>query len=598
MAPRKKPRKVSAPKHEQAYAAIVNTTTGRVALVESGTSLFHEVKSLLAPAWAERAAAGHGSRRMDAVPSSPFQRGAGRLNVSAYQWLTGTVLPSLRQRLLPDDDDLAEIVQRVDFYRKHIPWVNRGLVIRAGLNASEFHIDSPGMKEQAEWMRDLSRRLRMFSFMREFFIELRAYGQVIPLWRTKRGGRDPISIECANPQVYQPRFNPADGSRPRIVAIPKNDEALRRIAEESRTGDPAKRARAAERLKEYPEPIRRAVEDVNSFNRGVEVEASDLEKYGFNFEYATLDRRHWEDWGFPGMYSIFPYLEMLMLADDADVNALHHYKAGILLVRLGPSEPKAGDEALIASELELKSIDKKLAEMVKARLPGWAARGDLRIDWVVPPEHIMNPQKVASAKEKVLDWLGLPRIAWAGQDIQGAFASAQVSLKFLQQESIDERGIARELFEEWFFERASASNKFQGKVWPDVRFDPNALLEPRIILELARLYMQLGGADEQTIAEMFGYNAETWLAQRAQLKKLQKQYKVDFSPEYVPPRGGQSSGRSEGRPTTVDQPTPERGGQQQPRPSVEQASEVAERVFGISRQEFEDALKAEVVASE
>jgi hypothetical protein len=527
---------------------------------------------------------------MDVVPSSPFVRGGrGRLQTTAYQWLTGTTLPSLRQRLAPDPEDWREIVLRVDFYRKHMPWVNRGLVIRAGLNAAEFRIDAPGAPDQQEWMLGLKRRLRMFSLMREFFWELRAFGQVILLWKTGRGGRDPISLECANPLIFQPRFNPLDGSRPRIVILPGMDERLRTLVGDAQSAESTKRAAAERALSAYPPPLVEAVRSARP--ETAEVPAEDLERYGYHFEYAALDRRHWEDWGFPGMYSIFPYLEMLMLADDADINALHHYKAGILLVRIGPSEPRAGDEALLPRETEVKAVEAKLVEMAKARLPHWAARGDLRIDWVVPPEHIMNPAKVASAQEKVFDWLGIPKPAWPGQGLQGAFASALVTLKFLQQESKDERALAKELFESWFYERCKATNRFQGAVWPVVRFDPNALLEPRVILELARLYMQYGGADEQTIAEMFDYDAEVWLARRQETERLKQRYGVDFRPEFTP---SVFAGRSAGRPATVDQPTPEQTAPGQPRPSTseaERAAQVAEQEFGLDAEAFRQALE-------
>lgn len=589
------------------FAAVVDTSTGQIGLIEEGASLFDRVAAtVMSPVWNDRtisqSLATPGSRSVPTVPGSPFQSGS-RSNVSAYQWLTGTVLPSLRQRLLPDSSDFVEIVNRIEFYRKHLPWINRGLVLRAGASAQKFRIDVPGdttdAKKQAEWTLELYRKLRMFSFTREFFWNLRGYGQVVPLWRTVRGGREPLAIECADPRVYQPRYNPADGSRPRIVAVPGNDPKIKHLIQDAQNPDQNKKARAVTELARYPQPILDIVMGTGT-DRKTEVDAEDLEPWGFHFEYATLDRRHWEDWGFPGMYSIFPYLEMLMLADDADINALHHFKAGILLVTLGPTEPRAGDEALIASESELKSIDKKLAEMVKARLPGWAARGDLRIQWVVPPEHIMNPSKVASAKEKTLDWIGLPKPAWPGQDLGGAFASGLIALKFLQNDSEDERGIAKEFFEEWTYERAGTTNRFTGAIWPRAWFDPNALREERIVLELARLYMQYGGADEQSIAELFGNDAEVWLARRKAIKLLKKDYGVDFDPEFIPQKGGSAPAtRPTGRPATVNQPTPERGVQPQPRPTtVAQAVQVAAEQFGISAADFEEALAAQITTSE
>lgn len=587
---------------ERAFAALIDTSTGGVALVEPGSGLFERLgMSLMVPRALDTAHATAikdvfpepGKRSLKTVPA-PWAFGR-RQRTTMYQWLTGTVLPSLRQRLLPPLDDLGAIVDAVEFYRKHHPWVNRALILRAGINAGGFRIVAPGNKAQHDWMTDLSRELDWFGLMREIFWNLRAFGQVVTIWRTAPGGRDPVAIECANLQVYQPRYNPLDGANPRIVVLPGADENLKQLVQATQAGDAVARARAEQALRGYPAPLVDALRSGGTSR--IEVAGADLEKFGFHFAYAAYDRRHWEDWGHPGMYSIFPYLEMLMLGDDADINALHHLKAGILLVRLGPREPRAGDEGLLATEPELKAVETRLQEMLKARLPHWAARGDLSIEWVVPPDTIMNPQKVASAKEKVLDWLGFPRIAWAGQDFQGAFAAAQVALKFLYQESLDERALASGFAERWFFGRAKAANKFPGAVWPKSRFDPNALQEPRWILEMARLMLQFGGADEQTIAETLGYDAEVWLARRQETKQWKKRYGTDFAPEFVPQRGPQAV-RPQGRPITVDQETPERGGLRQPRPSTSEAAEIVERHFGIRAEDVKAALDVEFVAAE
>lgn len=579
---------------EKLFGALIDTSTGQVALVGDRSDTFqHLAYSLLAPHATEGAFATAdkpGTRHIKTVPS-PFYTAGGR--TTGYQRLTGTVLPSLRQRLLPSPQDLGAIIDSAEFYRKHHPWINRGLILRAGINATQFRINAPGNSAQDVWMLEMKRKLRMFSFMREFFWQMRMFGQVVPLWRTERDGRDPKSIECASLKVYQPRFNALDGSRPRIVVLPSKDENLRRLVGEARGSDQAKKVAALDQLKTYPAPLVEAAMSRSGI-LPAEVPAESLEKWGFHFEYTAYDKRHYEDWAFPGIYSIFPYLEMLMLADDADINALHHYKAGILLVNLGPTEPSTQNIELVPGDSELAALEKRLQDMAKARLPHWAARGDLRISWVVPPDHIMNPSKVASAKEKVLDWLGLPRLAFPGQDVQGAYASWQAALKILQQESEDERQLAGEFAEEWFFHRSHETNAFKGANWPAAWFDPNALNEPRIILELARMYKTLGGADEMTVAEMFNYNAEVFLARRAELKNLLKRYNVNFDPAFVPQKGA-APARPRGRPATTDQPTPEDDGSRQPRPSTSEAAEIVHRKFGISADEVRQALEDEYV---
>lgn len=613
------------------FAALIDTTNGRAALVEPGSSAFDQIAGLLTLAQAgthnfSRTSYQATGSHAAPSPSSPYvstgrrttnlqwllgRRPAGAGNFSGYQWLTGTVLPSLRQRLLPDPDDFVAITEKIDFFRKNIPWVNRAINFRAGLDASEFSVVAPGPTEEArkqtEWMLELKRDLRMYSVIREFFWQLRAFHQCVVLWKTEPGkeGLKPLSIECPNLQVYQPRFDPRNGAIPRIVAVPSNDQDLIRLLTHERSGNATQKSVAAELLARYPKVLVNALRD--SRNAHVEVPAAELEADGYHFEYAAFDRRHYEDWGFPGIYTIIPYLEMLMLGDDADINALHHYKAGILLVRIGPTAEnlRVADSELIAGDQELEAINKKLLTLGKARLPAWAARGDLRIDWVVPPEHIISQEKVQSAKERVLDWLGIPKIAWPGQEGGGSFGTAHVVLKFLQQESQDARSIAAELFERWFYERAKSSNSFDKAVWPIVRFNPNALAEPRIVLEMMRLFMQSGGADMQTIAEMAGYHAEVWLARRREIDDLKKDYKGDFDPEFIPPTKGGGftvgQGKGGGRPTTGQPNTPEGDGLRQPRPSTaeaeavtEAAGRIAEREFGVASDEFRAAIEKEL----
>ena len=78
------------------------------------------------------------------------------------------------------------------------------------------------------------------------------------------------------------------------------------------------------------------------------------------------------------------------------------------------------------------------------------------------------------------------------------------------------RDVAKELMEGWFYERSKETNAFKGAAWPRVWFDPTSLKEQRLILDMARAFMQYGGADWQSIAEPLGYDAEVWLARRRQ----------------------------------------------------------------------------------
>lgn len=541
-------------------AAVLLSPQGQAALVPPSDPRF---RKLLAVATGSISPFGGGfypTRRRAAGVDSPQ---VGRRRKTSYQNLVSLGTFSPRDLLIPAEDDLDGILERIDFYNRIFPWINRALRLRAGAYASEMSVEAPGKPEQTEWMLDLYRNLRFFSFIREFFWQLEAHGQVIVLWKTLPNednkvtgavGRKPISIECADPRVHQPR---GTGVIPRIVVLPYKDERLVKLVDKLRLN--SNDIEAKREIGTYPQPL------IDAVKRGgkIEVSAEELEPYGYHFEYAALSRRHYEDGAFPGMYSIFPDLEIVAIAQDTDINALHHYKVGFVLIRLGPSEPSGNDLPVMATEKQLKDLNDVITAQAKNKLPSLVGRGDLRIDWIVPPANILAPEKYEAAMRRIFDWLGIPRIAWAGQDFQGAFAAAQTTLKFIQQESKDVRDIARELFERWFYERARESNAFEGAIWPTIRFDPNALVDQMTIQRWAQLFMQFGGASEQTILEMADLDAEVEAARRQRDKEIIKKFKVDWSPAFVPARIPQP----EGRPPTVSQPTPETGVSPQTRPS-------------------------------
>lgn len=460
---------------------------------------------------------------------------------------------NLRDLLLPRENDFDAIFERIDWYRKTNAWVNRALLLRAQFNASELTLHAPRNDAQTRWMRDLARELRFFSFAREWFWQLRAFGQVITLWKTSPGGKRPISIECADLRAHQPR---GPGASPRIVVLPGKVQPLHRLVEQARRKDALGR-RAQEMLAQYPAPL---VEAVRASGRQQEVDAQDLERFGYHLVYSALDRRHHEDLAFPGMYSIFGDIEMVELARAVDLNALHHYKAAILLVRLGPENPGGNDIPVLATSAQLKSLEKAIMAQARNRFPTLVGRGDVRIDFITPPVEVFTPEKYKMAVANIFDWLGIPKAAWPGQDLQGAFASAQVTLKFLEQESADERQLFRETFEEWFFQRARTSNDFEGAAWPLISFDPNALREPRIILQTAQLLWQMG-VSEATVLDAVGLDGDVEASRLHDFDRVKANLGVAFVARQRPPA-------PPGRPATVDQPTPERQTAPQPRPST------------------------------
>lgn len=486
------------------------------------------------------------------IGDNPF-RGTGIPSVGPYQRLLGGS-PNLRQLLLPREGNFDDIIDRIDDYRKKQSWINRGLILRAAFNASEISIQAPGQPKQTTWMHDLLRQLKFFSFAREWFWQLRAYGQVVTLWKTGPDGKKPISIECADLRAHQPR---GPGPTPRIVVLAGKLEPVRKLIQEARGSALPQAQRARAQLAAYPKPI---VDAVRGTKKDAEVAAEELAPYGYHLLYTAFDRRHHEDWGFPGMYTIFGDIEMVEMARAVDINALHHYKAAILLVRLGPQDPSGTDIPVMATQPQLKALEAKLMEQARNRLPTLVARGDLKIDFITPPVEVFTAEKYKMAIANIFDWMGIPKSAWPGQDLTGSFASAQVTLKFLQQESKDERDLFRETFESWFYERAQASNAFEGARYPIISFDPNALIEPRLVLDKAK-HMWTMGVSEATVLDALDLDPDVEANRLKEYADTLKKAKGQFIPRAAQAAQG-------GRPETVNQPTPERETAPQPRPST------------------------------
>jgi hypothetical protein len=499
--------------------------------------------------------------------------------LTPYQTLIQGGTPGLRDLLTPSDKDYDGIIDRILNYTNTNLWVGRALSLRAALNAAEFNIFVPKDEKQLEWLESLCKDLKMYSSVREMFWNLRAFDQTVVLWKTARGENGdqtralkPLSIECQDPRVVQPK---GPGHTPKLYMYPHKDKVIRALSGMDR------RSAEYKRLKDlYPEPI------LEAGRKRQALPVEQLEKYGYHFEYFARNRRDWDDTAFPTMYSIFADLEMINLAAEIDANTLHHYKAGILQFAIGPDNPT--NPMVIPDGKVLKETEQGVKRQLRNRLASLFTRGDVKITWVVPPKEVLTEEKYTSAMRRVMDYIGLPRVAWAGQNAEGAYAAAVSAMKFLRAESEDDRALMKEFLESWLTGRAKSSNEFPGAKPVRVRFDPNALVEDRVILELMRLFSQAGGASIQTILDMADLDPEFEAYQRKKAKELKKEYGVDFAPEYSVTKGG-STDRG-GRPNGGESPRPEEVVGPVPRVSKAKVEAIAAKI-GVSPEYILDAIK-------
>jgi hypothetical protein len=448
--------------------------------------------------------------------------------LSPYQQFVQNMKPGLRDILRPNEHDFDAIIERINWYANTNVWVNRALSLRASLNAAEFNIFVPKNKEQSAWLKTLCKDLRMYSSVREMFWNLRAYDQACILWKTGKGdgttptrGMRPVSIECQDLRVVQPK---GPGHTPHLVMYPHKDATISALAGLDRR---TSKFRVATNV--YPQVL------LDAARKREAVPVEELEQFGYHFDYVARNRRDWDDTAFPSMYSIFADLELIALAEEIDANALHHYKAGILQFAIGPENPT--NLETIPGPNVITQTEKEIKKQLQVRLSTLFSRGDVHIRWIVPPKDILSEEKYTSAVRRVFDYLGIPRVAWAGQSLEGAYAAAVSAMKFLRSESEDDRALMKEFLEGWLLGRARASNKFDGAEDVRVRFDPNALVEDRVTLELMRMFLNSGGASLATVLDMADLDIEYEAMKRKERAELEKEYKVDFGLEFKPKSG-------------------------------------------------------------
>lgn len=506
------------------------------------------------------------------VPGRAYTATSNRM--SQYQRLVQGGRLGLRDILVPAETDYDSIIDRINWYANANSLVTRALSIRAALNAAEFNIFVPKNEDELVWLQGLCRELKMYSAVREMFWNLRAFDQVVVLWKTSNtSGFKPVSIECQDPRIVRPE---GPGHTPTLFMYPAKDKVLSALA-----GMGKKAVDNPKLAAMYPVPMIEAAKKMQK------IDVKDLEEYGYHYEYVARNRRDWDDTAFPSMYSIFADLEILNLAAEIDANALHHYKVGILQFAIGPENPT--DPKMITGQNALAKTEAEVRKQLQNRLASLFTRGDLRINWIVPPVEMLSEAKYKASQRRVFNWLGLPLVAWAGEDLQGAYAAAVSAMKFLRAESEDDRMLMKEMLEDWLTGRAKSSNRFSGAQPVRVRFDPNALVEDRIILDMMKLFMLYGGASEQTILDMADLDPEFEAYQRKMLKGIKQDYKIDFAPEFIASKGA-ASGEEGGRPNQGERPRSEEMTGPQSRPSRARIEAIAE-ALGKSVEYVEDAIR-------
>jgi len=454
------------------------------------------------------------------------------------EWTLHDVLsgsPALRRFLQPRRSSVLETLQRCMYYAERDPLVSRALDLRASLNASEFRIYSPDSKAQA-WAEETVRRLNLYSFVRELFWRLRAFDQAVYLEvmasPTGEGARTPAAVRCIDFQIARP-----EGSKSDIFVYPANDPQLVEKANNPK-------------LRKTLHPL-----ILQAIQSGSGIPAKALEEAGMYFGYVSRTD-HRPGLELPSMYAIMPDLELISMAADIDANVLFQMKAGIMLIRVGPENPTQA--ALIPKRDTLREIEAELRRQIQNRLPSLFARGDVRIEWLVPPTAMFSPEKYERILERVFNWLGLPRIVWPVQPSSGSFAEAYLAIRILREECRADRVIVKQVVES-LLERAYRRATL-GDARFEVSFDASTLVDDNVLVNLLRLYHTYGGPSMETLMDVSPLDLSIEVERERRRREMESgEY---WGPYFVPSTG---RGAQPGRPPTVSEPTQETPGMRVPR---------------------------------
>jgi hypothetical protein len=507
---------ISTPEDRKLFA-VIDDGKSSPRIYAEGTHEFSNVLSLLFHSGLSEESFGLGTTNLRGTTEPT---GSGPLYLGAKRYRYGGQSKTIRERFLPDPDNVPEILDLISFYDKEVVLLATSFDLMKDFAGDKITVEC-GNETQLKWLEQLLMALNFNEYtlktMREYFLRY----NVFPFWKVW----DPNDPEYSQREemgfprgAYVPKWiinlNPSQI----IPCRHWGTEILLYCPDENIRNNVYGNLAAIENetLRDVPPEVKKIAQTGRVFP------LRDLKPYGFGFSSIYNGKKDEEKWAFPKLFSILDDIELLRILKDVDFNVAIQYKASIFQVTQGPENPKADDKIIGARDLEnLLTLYKR---QVANKMPIFVTGGDVKFKWVAPPIEIFNADKYASAIRRIVDFLQIPICFLPGEAMQrsgGSFASDYVSLKPLRQKILTAReaiggevGALTAILNYWC-KMNEKSGAFQGKAKPvAIRFNPNVLTEDKMILEKIKFGWQSGISSYENTCKELGYKPEEMLAAR------------------------------------------------------------------------------------
>jgi len=504
---------------------------------------------------------------------------AGRVG-HTIQSLKG-LTPSLRELLLPPPTDRNRILQRIYAYARDIGLIKLWERRMADFGSAGFELTCAN-EEQQEFCNQIAAALNFDAVSYRLHKTLALAEQCVLWWRYYDAGekRDPLAPQNGTlvPKWIE-QIPPTVITFTNTGAVAVKANMLEPLASLARKRNLSSEETAY--LRQFPRDLvkaasARGAEAIYPLERLNSDENRNIMGYTVMSHWGKDD---WQKWPVPTLYAVLSDIEYLLLCQDIDYSAIHRLRAGIVLWKVGPKEPRPDTPA--PNEPVLKALEERIRQSLAALHQDIFVGNDFTVEWVVPPKELFSPEKYRAALGRVMDLLDIPSIFYPlahGQEDSArnmAFASSYIATQPFAQAVLARRRMIQRVIERFFWMLCyingigvSGEQKKPSRV--EVEYDPNVLKESRTVLAEVMFAAKQGIISNRTAADALGRNYDAELVRRQEELRLMEKNPLLIMP-YFAPSSGQSPAGDPGRPRTSDKPVDD-DDSVQPKPSTSSLS--------------------------
>lgn len=423
-----------------------------------------------------------------------FKIGKASINPTPYNYYSKST-PSLFKQV-SSTSSRKEMITRARKYVWDIGILYRIIKMKVDFISAGFklvHKDEDILK----LYEDIYYNLDIETFIRNAAFEHEVIGEWYPFWSWE--GSNPAVATILNPDLVEVK---SLFGKEMIFLKPSIE--IQKMIERSKD-DPDIRKRL---IKQIP------VKFLRKWNNGESV----LLDEDMCQRYTNLKAYH-EQYANSPLRPIFGDLELLQTLIEGDYATAYKIKKAILQVKVGDkdfNEGSAVDSSLFDQAEELWSNPSQAMEVYTQ----WF----MSADWIVPDVDIFDSEKYKEVYRRILDWSGINVMI----DDGGSFAQGFIKVKGLKQDvqkSRDEIKRSLDKFNRLIAEKKGLTTYRNKLKVPEVKFDSNALTDPKEIKNLVEFLYNHGLLSAEEALNEFGYNLETQMKKK---RRENKEFKDDM----------------------------------------------------------------------